>query len=261
MPELDLQDNLVSIITPAYNAEAYVAETIESVMAQTFPNWEMVIVDDGSTDSTVEIIEKYRARDGRIRLFRLPRKEKSEAGGPARARTHALQQARGRYIAFLDSDDLWLPNKLERQVEFVRRTGAAMSFTGFRRISVDGTRTGRLMAVPGVVDFNRILVNNVIGCLTVLLDRRQVAIPRFTPGYHEDYMMWLAILREGVVAYGLDEDLARYRVVPGSRSSHRLRAIIWRWKNYRMQARLSVWESTFFFIQYVIATIPKHLWF
>jgi teichuronic acid biosynthesis glycosyltransferase TuaG len=254
-------DQLVSIITPAYNAEPFIAATIRSVLAQTYPHWEMIIVDDGSTDGTAAVVEGLAAEEPRIRLFRLPTRDKAAAGGPARARTCALSHARGRYVAFLDADDLWLEHKLERQVAFMKQNQAAMSFTGFRRISSDGGRVGRLMRAPRLVKFRTLLVNNVIGCLTVMIDRVQVAIPPLTPGYHEDYMLWLAILQTGVVAHGLDEDLGRYRVVAGSRSSKRLRAIVWRWKNYRIQAKLSVLESAFFFVQYLVMTFPKHIKF
>jgi teichuronic acid biosynthesis glycosyltransferase TuaG len=133
----------VSIVTPAYNAAAYLPQTIDSVVRQTYGRWEMLVVDDCSTDRTRSIVEDHSARDARVRLIAQARN-----GGPARARQAAIEAASGRYIAFLDSDDCWLPAKLERQLDFMQRSGVAFSFTAFRRVSADGSMLGRVIGVP-----------------------------------------------------------------------------------------------------------------
>jgi glycosyltransferase involved in cell wall biosynthesis len=157
---------LVSIITPSWNVERLIGETIASVQAQTFQDWELLIADDCSTDNTAAAIEGFAAKDPRIKLIRQPRN-----GGPALARQAAIEQAQGRFIAFLDSDDLWLPPKLERQLAFAREHRAALSFTAFRRIDENGSVTGRLIPVPASLTYDQLLKNTAIATLTALVDR------------------------------------------------------------------------------------------
>src|SRR6185437_1025409 len=157
---------LISIITPSWNVEGLIGETIESVQAQTLRDWELLIADDCSTDNTAAVIEGYAAKDSRVKLIRQPRN-----GGPALARQAAIEQATGRFVAFLDSDDLWLPAKLERQIAFAREHRAALSFTAFRRINEDGSVTGRLISVPDSLTYGQLLKNTSIATLTAMIDR------------------------------------------------------------------------------------------
>jgi teichuronic acid biosynthesis glycosyltransferase TuaG len=233
---------LVSIITPSWNVEGLIGETIASVQAQTFADWELLIADDCSTDSTAAVIESHAASDPRIKLIRQPRN-----GGPALARQAAIEHAQGRFIAFLDSDDLWLPAKLERQIAFAREHRAALSFTAFRRINEDGSVTGRLISVPASLTYDQLLRNTAIATLTALVDRDIAGpIAMKNEGY-DDFCLWLSILKSGHVAYGLNEDLARYRVRGVSVSSRRMRAAGWVWHIYRNVERLSLVKSAWCF--------------
>jgi teichuronic acid biosynthesis glycosyltransferase TuaG len=233
---------LVSIITPSWNVERLIGETILSVQAQTLGDWELLIADDCSTDNTPAVIESYAAKDARVKLIRQPRN-----GGPALARQAAIEQAQGRFIAFLDSDDLWLPAKLERQVAFARQHRAALSFTAFRRINEDGSITGRLIAVPDSLTYDQLLKNTSIATLTALVDRDIAGnIAMKNEGY-DDFCLWLSILKPGHVAWGLNEDLARYRVRGVSVSSRPMRSAGWVWHIYRNVERLSLLKSVWCF--------------
>jgi teichuronic acid biosynthesis glycosyltransferase TuaG len=233
---------LVSIITPAWNVERVIGETIESVQAQTVADWELLIADDCSTDNTAAVIESYAAKDQRIKLIRQPRN-----GGPALARQAAIEQAQGRFIAFLDSDDLWLPSKLERQVAFAREHRAALSFTAFRRINKDGSTTGRLIPVPVSLNYEQLLKNTSIATLTAMVDRDIAGHVAMKNEPYDDFCLWLSILKPGHVAWGLNEDLARYRVGGASVSSRPLRSAGWVWHIYRNVERLSPVKSAWCF--------------
>ena len=233
---------LISIITPSWNVEGLIGETIASVQAQTFSDWELLIADDCSTDNTAAVIESFAAKDPRVKLIRQPRN-----GGPALARQAAIEQAQGRFIAFLDSDDLWLPTKLERQIAFAREHRAALSYTGFRRINEDGSVTGRLISVPASLTYDQLLRNTAIATLTAMIDRDiSGPIAMKNEGY-DDFCLWLDVLRPGHVAYGLNEDLARYRVRGVSVSSRPLRSAGWVWRIYRNVERLSLPRSAWCF--------------
>ena len=233
---------LVSIITPSWNVERLIGETIASVQAQTFQDWELLIADDCSTDNTAAAIEGLAAKDPRIKLIRQPRN-----GGPALARQAAIERAQGRFIAFLDSDDLWLPAKLERQIAFAREHRAALSFTAFRRINENGSVTGRLMAVPDSLTYEQLLKNTSIATLTALVDRDVAGPIAMKNEPYDDFCLWLSILKPGHVAYGLNEDLARYRVRGVSVSSRPLRSAGWVWHVYRNVEQLSLLKSAWCF--------------
>jgi teichuronic acid biosynthesis glycosyltransferase TuaG len=219
---------LVSIITPAWNAEDTIAATISSVRSQTMPDWEMLVADDCSLDRTADVVESIAREDRRVRLVRC-----RENGGPARARQAALDAASGRYLAFLDSDDLWLAAKLERQIPFMAANGAALSYTSFRRISADGSRIGRPRPVPVSLSYRQLLCNTAIATLTAMVDRNRAGEVSITDAGYDDLCLWLGILRRGHTAYGLREDLARYRVRGNSVSSRPLRSAGWVWNIYR----------------------------
>lgn len=229
---------LVSIITPSWNVGTLIDETIASVQAQTTKDWELLIADDCSTDRTAAIVEQHAIADPRIRLIRQPRN-----GGPALARQAAIDHARGRYLAFLDSDDLWLPAKLERQIAFATEKRAALSFTAFRRINEAGTVTGRLIHVPKQLDYDALLKNTSIATLTAMVDREISGPVAMQNEPYDDFCLWLDILKRGHVAHGLNEDLARYRVRGVSVSSRRGRSAGWVWHIYRNVEHLSLVRS------------------
>jgi teichuronic acid biosynthesis glycosyltransferase TuaG len=247
---------LVSVITPAWNAEDTIAATIGSVRTQTMADWEMLIADDGSCDRTAAVVEKLRGEDPRLRLIRC-----RKTGGPARARQAALDAAGGRYLAFLDSDDLWLPGKLEKQIAFMAAKRAALSYTSFRRINEDGTRVGRLRRVPASLSYSQLLRNTAIATLTAMVDRSLVGELVMTDAGYDDFCLWLSILRRGHTAYGLGEDLARYRVRGHSVSSRPLRSAGWVWNIYRNVERLSWPYSVWCLANFAVRASAKRLLF
>lgn len=238
-------DSLVSIVTPAFRAARYVGEAIRSVQAQTYRDFEMLIVDDCSPDDTVAIVERFAAADPRIRLLR-----QQTNGGPAAARNRALAQARGRWIAFLDSDDTWLPEKLEKQLAFHRACGAKISFTEFRRVDAGGSQVGRRITVRDWLDYDRLLCDTGIATSTVIVDRARTGPFSMKKTYYDDYACWLELLRSGGLAVGLHEDLMRYRVLGGSISRNKLKSARHVWRTYREVERLGLLRSAWSFVNY-----------
>ena len=250
------EDGLVSIITPAYNAAAYIAETIESVLAQTYTNWEMLIVNDCSKDNTAEIVQSYAAKDKRIKLINL-----KQNSGAAIARNAAIQNAKGRYITFLDSDDLWKKEKLQKQIEFMQQNGYAFTFHNFIRFN-DGAKkeNGKLLKVARQTDYKTLLKgNNTGGCLAVCIDRNIVRKIFMPNQRHEDYICWLNILkRYRIKGYGINEILGYYRVGKVSVSSNKFKSALWTWKVYRDSQNLSFLKSIYYMCFYCLNGIRKH---
>lgn len=240
-----LEPNLVSVVMPAHNSQFVLAESVRSVLTQTYTEWELLIVDDASTDATNVLAREFAETDQRIRLITL-----AENGGVARARNTGIQAARGRYLAFLDSDDLWLPEKLRTQIEFMQRTGAAFSFTRYRRFGADKALT-KPLKVPSTVQYQQLLKGNVIGCLTVIIDRAKIPEVSMPETKHEDYVTWLGILRRGQLAWGLQRDLARYRVANSSISANKKNSAGWTWNIYRRIEGLTLLRSAWCFAHYV----------
>jgi len=247
-----MSKELVSIITPAFKAAPYVSATISSVLRQTYDNWEILVVDDGSPDDTSEIVETIAATDRRVRLIR------QENAGPAMARQMALDHASGRYIAFLDRDDLWLPEKLERQLSFMSDLNACLSFTAFRRISADGSLVGRVVEIPSELTYHQLLGNTAIATSTVLVDRDKSGPLKMRNTYYDDFALWLDILRPGRVGYGLNEDLMRYRVLTGSVSRNKLRSARMVWKTYRELENLGRMSAAHAFSRYMWHALWKY---
>jgi teichuronic acid biosynthesis glycosyltransferase TuaG len=235
----------VSIITPAYKAAAFVEETIHSVLAQTHHDWELLIADDCSPDDTRTVVRRWAESDPRIRLIEL-----EQNGGPAAARNASLAQASGRWIAFLDSDDLWLPTKLERAIAVARSSGAALVFTGFRRITADSRTVGRYISVPPRLNYRQLLGNTAIATSTVLLDREQTGEVRMRKTYYDDFDCWLQLLKRGLSAVGIDEDLMRYRVMQQSVSRNKKRSALHVWRAYRELEGLGPVASSWYFANY-----------
>lgn len=233
---------LVSIITPSWNVEGLIDETIRSVQGQTFADWELLITDDCSTDNTPGIIAAIGERDRRVKLI-----PQARNGGPALARQASIDAAQGRYLAFLDSDDLWLPEKLERQLAFAKAKQAALSYTAFRRINETNTVTGRLIEVPASLTYDQLLKNTAIATLTAMIDRDVAGPITIRNEGYDDFCLWLSILKRGHTAYGLNEDLARYRVRGSSVSSRPMRSAKWVWQIYRNVEHLSLIRSAWCF--------------
>lgn len=247
-------DGLVSIITPAYNAAVYIAETIESVLAQTYLKWEMLIVNDCSKDNTAEIVQNYVAKDKRIKLITLKKNS-----GVAVARNTAIQNAKGRYIAFLDSDDLWKKEKLQKQIEFMQQNGYVFTYTSYEHFKENQEKIQNKVQIPECLNYKQALKGNKIACLTVILDRKQITKIQFMCKKHEDYILWLNILKQGISAYGIQESLALYRTGnTKSISGNKLQSAIWTWKVYRQNQEFSVLNSMYYMWFYIINGIRKH---
>lgn len=233
---------VVSIVTPVHNGAAFIRETIASVQAQTWDDWELLVVDDASEDGSAEIVEDLAAEDSRIRVFRLERN-----GGAAVARNAAIEAARGRYIAFLDGDDLWLPHKLERQLAFMRENNAAFSYAAYERVDEDG-RYLSPVGVPPRLRYRDLLKTCYVGCLTAMYDTN-VFGKRYMPliRRRQDYALWLELLRDGETAMGLNQVLGVYRVRSGSISSNKASTSLYTWRMYREVEGLSLARSAWCF--------------
>lgn len=254
MNEYGYEDKrLVSVITPAFNAGASIAHTIESVIKQTYPYWEMLIVDDASSDNTASIVKEYQQQDKRIRLIQLAKNQ-----GIANARNTGMSNAKGRYIAFLDSDDIWLEQKLKKQIIFMEQHDIGFSFTQYRQFVENIDDCKGIIEIPNVIDYKTLLKGNVIGCLTVMIDRKIIPPFYMIKEKHEDFIFWLSILKQGFKAYGLQEDLARYRRSVTSVSGNKKKSAVWTWRIYRNIENLSLIESLYYFVQYCIRGFAKH---
>lgn len=251
----NLMDPVVTIVTPSYNCSRFIKETIASVKAQTFEDWEMIIVDDCSSDNSCEIIEAEAALDSRIKLHRLQKNS-----GAAVARNTAMNMSRGRYLAFLDSDDLWLPTKLALQLDFMRTQDIGFSFTSYRVMSEEGELTERVIGVVPSINYDTLLKNTIIGCLTVMLDRHklgQVQMPNIRA--KQDTGMWLSILKKGHLAYGLPVELSYYRLVKGSISNNKIKAVYKMWRLYRDVEKLNPFIASWCLTNYVKNAVFKRL--
>jgi len=245
---------LVSIITPMYNAEKTIAQTVESVLAQTYTDWEMIIIDDCSTDHSAEIVLGYRKKDQRIHYYK-----KKKNSGAAQARNSAIRKAKGDYLAFLDSDDIWKPRKLERQINFMKATGTEFCYTACGIIDKNGKMAGKDRLVPEKVTYASLLKGNSVPCLTAVVERKCFKGIRIPDVPHEDYATWLAVLRNGVKARGINEVLADYRVYPESLSAKKWEAAQWTWNIFRKQEKLSFIKSSYYFCCYAIRAIRKRI--
>lgn len=244
---------LVSVIMPAYNAEKYIEEAVRSVLSQTYTNWELLILDDGSTDRTVELAEKLSNADPRIRLLRDPQNM-----GVAQTRNRGFDLAEGKWAALLDSDDVWHSDKLEKQLDAAQRSGADMIYCSYSMMDADGRKISDYI-VPERTNYAAMLEESVLSCSTVLLSRSIYSEYRFSTNYyHEDYALWLRLLRLGFTAFGCRDVLADYRILKGSRSNDKLRSARQRWLVYRKAEKLSFVRSVHAFAGYVRHGIAKY---
>ncbi len=247
-------DALVSVIMPAFNAAATVRASIRSALAQGHDRLEVLVADDGSSDATCDAVLSLGAEDPRVRLLRT-----TSRNGPAGARNVAIAAARGRWLAFLDSDDVWHPTKLARQLAVARETGASLVYAGYWRVSEDGRLAGRPVAVPGSLRYRQLLGNSAIATSTVLLDRRTLGTPCMDPGIgYDDFELWTRLLAGGAVAAGVDEPLMAYRVRLGSVSRRRVRMSREVWKVIRERRRIPLLPACACFASYSCRAALKH---
>lgn len=246
---------LISVITPAFNAEKFIVDTIESVLSQTYENWEMIIVDDCSSDNTARVVKEYCDKDSRISLIR-----HSTNQGVAAARNTALSKARGEYIAFLDSDDMWFPEKLEIQYKFMEENGYVLTYTSYQNYFSDSMKKGKIISIPPKMTYKAIFYNTAIACLTVMVNRAKTGNFEMPDLNHfEDQCTWQSILAKGFIAYGLNRNLALYRISSASLTSDKQRAAIKQWNVYRKYYGFSIFKSLIYFAGYAMRAMVKHL--
>lgn len=243
------EEILVSIITPVYNSEKYIGDTIKSVLSQTHKNWEMIIADDCSTDETALVIQSFN--DDRIKYLRM-----TENGGAAVARNKALEKAEGDFIAFLDADDMWKPEKLEKQLRFMKEKNIGFSFTSYEILK---EMNNKIIDVPKKLNYSQFMKNTIIGTLTVMINKNIVGDVRLVNVKKDhDSMTWAKILREGNNAYGLNESLAYYRKVESSISNNKFNAAKTHWNNCREIEKLSLIKCSYYFFFYSFNALKKH---
>ncbi|WP_053983013.1 glycosyltransferase family 2 protein [Niameybacter massiliensis] len=245
---------LVSVITPAYNCAEYLEECIESVIQQTYSNWEMIIVNDKSTDSTKEIVEKYVAKDPRVKLY-----NQEVNAGAAAARNKAIELSKGRFIAFLDSDDKWKPHKLEKQIPFMLRNKYGFTFTSYEIMNGNKRNKKKIFRAPSKITYKQYLKNTIIGCLTVVMDKKILGEIKVEVGHLEDVLTWMKYLKRGYIAYGLDENLAEYRVVQNSVSSNKVKNAKRYYLCLKNEQQLSILNSIYCQICYMFNAIKKRI--
>lgn len=247
------KDELVSIVIPVYNSAKYLEKTIESINKQTYKNYEAIFIDDGSTDNSIEIIKKYQLQNNRIIII------KNSHQGVSKARNIGIKCAKGRYLTFLDSDDIWLENKIERQLDFIKKYNYSFVYCNFKYISDDGKRISKEIKTGKITDYDRSLKNLRILTITTMIDLNK--IPKelcYMPDVmNEDLATWWKILRNNYIAYGQDEVLAYYRKTKRSRSSKKYITAYSRWKLYRNQEKLSLGKTILCFCCYIINAIIK----
>ena len=221
-------NDLVTIIMPSYNTGRFIRETIESVLAQSYTTWELIIVDDCSNDNTDDVVNPYLA-DGRIHYIK-----NDINSGAAVSRNRALREAKGKWIAFLDSDDLWEPDKLQRQITFMRDNGYHFSYTNYIEIDEESKANGKSVTGPKRISKHGMYNYCWMGCLTVMYDAEKVGLVQIADiKKNNDYAMWLKVCKKAN-CYLLDETLARYRKRSGSISNHGyMKLIKWHYKLYR----------------------------
>lgn len=242
----------VTVITPLYNCDYFLDKTIQSVISQTYQHWEMIIVDDCSQDDSLLIAHRYARKDERIRVIQL-----EENSGAAVARNTAIEAATGRFIAFLDSDDLWMPEKLEQQVGFMVKNNVAFSYTAYEKIDEAGVVFG-LMGVPEKINYNQLLKTCVIGCLTAIYDVENLGkIYMPTNTKREDFATWLNILKQANYAQGLTQPLAKYRVYANQTSGKKVGMAKENWHLYRNIEKLSFLASCYYFSHYAIRGVLR----
>jgi teichuronic acid biosynthesis glycosyltransferase TuaG len=243
----------VSVITPSYKSKKFILETLLSIKNQSYIDFEVIVVDDGSPDQSADYICSILP-DDRFKLIRL-----EQNVGAAEARNEGLRAAKGRYIAFLDADDLWRPEKLEKQLDFMAKKDAAFSFTAYEVISETGDSVRDCISVPCTINKKQYLGNTIIGCLTVMIDRskfsQEVVMPNLRSSH--DMALWVNLLSEVRIAYGYQGVLASYRLVSSSNTSKKFKAALEVWQVYRNYLNYSLFKSSFYFLKYAANAVLK----
>jgi len=247
---------LVSIVVPVYNAEQFLVDTIKTVQNQTYPNWELILVNDGSKDKSVTIIEKYQKKDSRIKLISM-----DTNSGAALSRNKGVQRSKGRYLAFLDADDLWEKKKLEKQVAFMELKNSAFSFTGYEFADAAGIPNGKKVHIPTSMNYVQALKNTTIWTSTVMFDLEKLSKEDlYMPNVKgEDTATWWKILKKIDYVYGLNEILSYYRRTAESYSANKFKALRGTWNLYRTVEKLGIIKSSYNFTWYCFNAIKRRV--
>jgi len=260
MPEQSNQkDDLISIVVPVYKAEKYIEKTLYAVFAQTYVNWELVLVIDGEMDRSEQVIREVLQREGKQDQALIILRERNE--GPASARNKGVMAANGRYIAYLDADDFWMPEKLEKELQFLKEKEAGFVFTGYEFGDEEAAPTGKIVRVPEQLTYKQALKNTTIFTTTVMFDttvipKEMIQMPEVKS---EDTALWWKILRQGYIAYGLDENLAIYRRPSKSLSANKLEAVRRIWNLYRNVEKLSLVYSAYNFCFWAVRAVYRRV--
>lgn len=254
----DAQSPLVSVIMPSFNSSKHIVEAIASIQAQTFESWELLVTDDCSTDNTVEIVTEIAADDSRVKLFKF-----AVNSGAAKARNNSLANAKGRYVAYLDSDDLWYPQKLEKQIAFMKKSGARFSCASYEVIDESGKPMGKTVTMLDRCDYMGFLTHNLLQTVGIMVDtsavdKKLLVMPDLRR--RQDAATWLQVLKAGCECYGLREPLCGYRRVPGSLSSDKVKAAKGVWFLYRGVEKLSLPVAAYCFVRYAFLAVWKRIY-
>lgn len=247
------EEPLISIIMPAYNCEKYIIEAINSVIKQTYVNWELIVIDDGSKDNTVKIIKEFSSNEIRISFF-----QNDENQGVSITRNKGISIAKGDWIAFLDSDDIWEKTKLEKQMEYAKRTSSEFLFTGVSYINESGKPFKGIFEVTNEVTYKKLRVQNVISCSSVLIKKKFFNIIKMDrDDLHEDYAVWLRILKTGLTAHGINEPLLIYRISRNSKSGKKIKTIKMTYKVFRFIG-INPIGSSYFMFRHIMGSVLKY---
>ncbi|MDD2495124.1 MAG: glycosyltransferase family 2 protein [Tissierellia bacterium] len=251
-----MQKGLVSIIVPVYNAERFINDTIKTVFNQTYKNWELIFVNDCSTDNSHKIIEKYFNYNKNIKILNT-----KINSGPAIARNLGIELAKGQYITFLDADDLWIKDKLKKQIEFMKNKDCCFSFTGYEYADCNGIGTGKIVRVPEFLNYRQALKNTTISTITVMFSLSKINKERIQMLNVdcEDTATWWKVLKQGYIAYGLDESLSLYRRSRNTLSSNKFIAIKRIWNLYRNVEKLNILYSSYNFSLYAFNAVRRRI--
>ncbi len=253
--ELMQSNPLCSIVTPCYNAAKSLCETIESVTRQSYQNWELIIVDDCSSDNSLDIIKNYVMQDERIKYFRTT----EPSGSPSLPRNIGIDNACGKYIAFLDSDDLWFPDKLQKEVDFLENNDYHIVYSYYKKMTWDGRRDNRIIKTIDKSTYSSLLKSNSIPCLTSIINRDVIGSTRFKQIPQEDFCFWLDILKKGYIAYNLREVTALYRVARNSRSANKIDMFKGYWNVIRNHQHIGLLYCCYYMLTYTIHGFAKYL--
>ncbi len=241
----------VSIIMPLYNCEKFITESIESVISQTYHHWELIVVNDKSTDNSPIIVESYVRKDNRIKLINL-----NNNTGPTNARNRAIKEAKGKYIAFLDSDDIWLPHKLQYQLSFLNDNNLVLTYSAYETMDEKSIYINTRHCLPSIT-YKEMLKSNQIGNLTGIYDVDYFGKVYLDNIGHEDYVLWLKLLKKIQHTRGLTQTLARYRIGADSISANKFKVLKWQWDIYRKVEKLTILQSSYYFIFYIYNALKK----